>query len=153
MKKTIKSLLVFNFLVFSFSFLNAQPKDPVVWTYEAKKKDDKTYDLVITATLPKPWHIYSQNSGADGPIPTAITFNANPLIIKDGKVKETGKLIKAYDENFKTNVLSYADKVVFTQTIKLKTKAKTSVTGTVDYMVCNDEKCLPPTKKTFTIKL
>jgi thiol:disulfide interchange protein DsbD len=108
---------------------------------------------VITATVSKPWHIYSQNSGADGPIPTTITINPNPLITKEGKFKEIGKLVKFFDKNFNTNVLYYSDKVVFTQTIKLKTKAKTVVTGKVDYMVCNDEKCLPPTKKAFTIKL
>jgi len=151
MKKIISLFLAASFCLFNFAF--AQPKDPVDWTYEAKKKDDKTYDLVITATLPKPWHIYSQNTGDGGPIATAITFNANPLITKIGKIAETGKLVKTYDQNFKTNVLYYSDKVVFTQTIKLKTAAKTSVTGKVEYMVCNDEMCLPPTKKSFTIKL
>ncbi len=153
MKKIITSVLVFSFSILSFSFVKAQPKDPVSWTYEAKKKDDKTYDLVITASLPKPWHIYSQNTGDGGPIATSITFNPNPLITKTGKVVETGKLVKTYDQNFKTNVLFYSDKVVFTQTIKLKTAAKTSVAGKVEYMVCNDEMCLPPTKKSFTIKL
>ena len=151
MKKIISLFLAAAFCFFNFAF--AQPKDPVGWTYEAKKKDDKTYDLVITATLPKPWHIYSQNTGDGGPIATSITFNANPLITKIGKIAETGKLVKTYDQNFKTNVLYYSDKVVFTQTIKLKTAAKTSVTGKVEYMVCNDEMCLPPTKKSFTIKL
>ena len=153
MKNFFRHLVVFSFAIFSFSFIKAQPKDPVGWTYEAKKKDNKTYDLIITATLPKPWHIYSQNTSDGGPIPTKITFNANPLVKKSGKVVETGKLIKSFDENFKVNVLSYADKVVFTQTVKLKTAAKTSVSGKVEYMVCNDEMCLPPTKKSFTIKL
>ena len=151
MKKTLALFVGLAFCLCNFA--NAQVKDPVSWTYEAKKKTDNTYDLVITATLAKPWHIYSQNSGADGPIPTAISFNPNPLITKDGKIVETGKLVKFFDKNFNTNVLYYSDKVVFTQGIKLKTKAKTTVTGSVDYMVCNDEKCLPPTKKTFTIKL
>jgi thiol:disulfide interchange protein DsbD len=151
MKKTLTLFFAFAFCLFNFAF--AQPKDPVSWTYEAKKKTDKTYDLVITATLPKPWHIYSQNTGDGGPIPTQISFNANPLIVKEGKVIETGKLIKTFDENFKTNVLYYSDKVVFTQSIKLKTAAKTTITGKVDYMTCNDQLCLPPTKKAFTIKL
>jgi len=149
----MKKYLLLVLSIVAISFVKAQVKDPVSWTYEAKKKTDNTYDLVITATVSKPWHIYSQNSGADGPIPTAITFNSNPLITKEGKVVETGKLVKFFDKNFNTNVLYYSDKVVFTQSIKLKTKAKTSITGTVDYMVCNDEKCLPPTKKTFAIKL
>lgn len=151
MKKTLTLILGFTFCLLNFA--QAQVKDPVSWTYEAKKKTENTYDLIITATVPKPWHIYSQNSGADGPIPTTITFNPNPLITKEGKVIETGKLVKFFDKNFNTNVLYYSDKVVFTQSIKLKTKAKTVVTGKVEFMVCDDEKCLPPTKKAFTIKL
>jgi DsbC/DsbD-like thiol-disulfide interchange protein len=151
MKKIVTLLLAFNFCI--VGLVKAQPKDPVTWTYQAIKKNDKSYDLIITATLPKPWHIYSQNTGDGGPIPTKINFNANPLIIKEGKIIETGKLVKTYDENFKTNVLYYSDKVVFTQSIKLKTAAKTTVTGKFEYMVCNDEMCLPPTKKTFAIKL
>jgi thiol:disulfide interchange protein DsbD len=151
MKKITTVFLTFTFCLFNCAF--AQPKDPVNWTYQAVKKSDKIYALVITATLPKPWHIYSQNTGEGGPIATKIDFNANPLITKTGKIVETGKLQKTFDENFKTTVLYYSDKVVFTQSIKLKTAAKTSVTGKVEYMVCDDEKCLPPTKKVFTIKL
>lgn len=151
MKKIVSLLFIFSFCVISFT--KAQPKDPVTWTYEAKKQTDNLYDLVITATLPKPWHIYSQNTPTDGALPTSISFNNNPLITKQGKIIETGKLVKTYDENFKTNVLYYSDKVVFTQSIKLKTKAKTAVTGVVQYEVCNDNMCLPPKKNTFTIKL
>jgi hypothetical protein len=47
----------------------------------------------------------------------------------------------------------YSDKVEFTQTIIVKGKAKTNVSGTVEYMVCNDERCLPPNVKSFDIKL
>lgn len=54
MKKILHRLLAFTFLVFTFSFIKAQPKDPVVWSYTAKKKADKTYDIIITASLPSP---------------------------------------------------------------------------------------------------
>ena len=90
MKKIITLLLAFN-LGF-LGFINAQPKDPATWTYEAKKKTDNTYDLVVTVTLPKPWHIYSQNTGNGGPIATSINFNSNPLIIKQGKVDKAIQL-------------------------------------------------------------
>lgn len=153
MKKILTRFLIFSLLAFCFSFIKAQPKDPVAWTYTAKKKTDKTYDIIITATLPKPWHIYSQNTGSDGPVPTSISFNANPLITKEGKVTEGGKLEKTYDENFKTNVLFYSNKVTFTQAIKLKTAAKTTIGGKIEYMVCNDQMCLPPKKISFSVKL
>ena len=84
---------------------------------------------------------------------TKITFSKNPLVVSEGKVVELGKLEKSYDQNFKTNVLSYANKVSFVQAIKLKVPVKTRINGTVEYMVCNDEMCLPPTKKSFFINI
>ncbi len=133
----------------SFS-VYAQLKDPVSFTYAAKKKSEGNYDIVLTASIQKPWHIYSQNTGK-GPIPTQFTFKPNPLITVEGKVKEVGKLEKVYDPNFKSEVLFYSNSVQFVQPIKLKAKAKTAIVATITYMVCNDEQCLPPTKKTFSI--
>ncbi len=147
-----KYLLLFT-IIFYVNTLLAQTKDPVTWTYRANKKTATTYDLIATATLPKPWHIYSQNTEDGGPLPTKICFNNNPLVIKVGKVSEYGKLEKTFDENFKVNVLYYSNEVTFIQSIKLKTPAKTKISGIVEYMVCNDKLCLPPTKKSFSINL
>jgi DsbC/DsbD-like thiol-disulfide interchange protein len=138
-------------LILSSFFSIAQSKDPVVWSAVATKKDAKTYQITITATLPKPWHIYSQNSGEAGPIPTKITFTKNPLLTLVGKITEEGKLEKTFDKLFNTNVLSYGNKVVFVQKVILKSPVKTSITATVNYMVCNNEMCLPPTKKELVI--
>jgi hypothetical protein len=103
--------------------------------------------------LPKPWHIYSQNTDPNGPVPTTITFNSNPLITKNGKTKEVGKIEKKYDKDLKANTLYYSNNVVFTQNIKLKGKAKTTINGKINFMVCDDEKCLPPKDVSFSIKL
>ncbi|NCI47292.1 protein-disulfide reductase DsbD domain-containing protein [Sediminibacterium soli] len=128
-------------------------QNPVNWSYEAKKKTADTYEIILTAELESPWHLYSQNTGKGGPIPTTIRFKPNPLVTVSGKTNEVGKLEKTYDKNFKTNVLYYSDKVQFVQTVKLKGKVKTNITGTVEYMVCDDSQCLPPAKKTFDLKL
>jgi DsbC/DsbD-like thiol-disulfide interchange protein len=113
----------------------AQAQNPVSWNYEAKKKTADMYDIIITATVDHPWHIYSQNTG------------------KGGVVKEVGKLEKVFDKNFNTNVLFYSDKVEFIQTVKVKSGIKTNLSGTVEYMVCDDSQCLPPVKKSFDLKL
>ncbi len=130
----------------------AQPKNPVSWKFESKKKSDGVYELIVTATVEKPWHIYSQFTGK-GPVPTKFSFKANPLVTLDGKITEIGKLEKVNDPNFKSEVLYFSNSVQFVQTAKLKAKATTSVSGTIEYMVCNDEECLPPVKKSFEIKL
>ena len=131
----------------------SQIEDPVKWDYTAVKKSDNVYELKITATVAKPWHIYSQSTDKGGPVPTSFVFKKNPLVTVDGKLKENGKLETVHDKNFGVDVKYYSDKVAFVQTVKLKGKAKTSIAGTVEYMVCNDEKCLPPTKKSFDVKL
>ena len=145
--------LIVILLAFSSCTANAQSKDPVSWSHKVIKKSNILYEVVITATLPKPWHIYSQNTGDGGPIPTKITFSKNPLVILVGKIAEKGKLEKKYDENFKTDVLNYSDKVSFIQQIKVRPNAITKLIAKVEYMVCNDEMCLPPTTKQFSINI
>ncbi len=141
-------------LVITMSALTvfAQTEDPVSWKFESRKKAEGVYELVMTATVEKPWHIYSQYTGK-GPIPTKFTFKANPLVALDGKTKEVGKMEKVNDPNFKSEVLYFSNGVQFIQTVKLKAKVKTNVAGNVEFMVCNDEQCLPPVKKSFDIKL
>ncbi len=148
----MKKLLFTALLLVVITAVHAQVQNPVQWKYEAKKKG-ANYEIVITATVEKPWHIYSQNTGKNGPVPTSFTFKKNPLVTISGKINETGKLEKIYDKNFQTDVLFYSNNVVFTQLVKVKAGVKTNIAGTVEYMVCDDQQCLPPTKKTFDIKL
>ncbi|MBC7587450.1 MAG: hypothetical protein H7178_03740, partial [Chitinophagaceae bacterium] len=140
MKKILLSA-VFGFIALAVS---AQIKNPVSWTFESKKKASGMYDVIISANVEKGWHIYSQNTGSNGPIPTKITFKQNPLVNISGKTAEKGKIEKFYDKNFKTNVLYYANKVVFVQSVKNKNNVKTNIVGTLEYMVCDDSQCLPP---------
>jgi Disulphide bond corrector protein DsbC len=153
----MKKLLITSLSIVLSTVLFAQIKDPVSWKYETIKQSGNNYQLVITATIPKPWHIYSQQTAKGGPIPTTIHVNANPLIsVAQGKAKETGKLEKTLDKNFSpkgVQVLYYSDQVVFTQNFSLKTVVKTNITGFIEYMVCDDSQCLPPTKKSFDIKI
>ncbi|HEY1405527.1 MAG TPA: protein-disulfide reductase DsbD domain-containing protein [Spirochaetota bacterium] len=131
--------------------IHAQTKDPVSLKYEAKKKGAGIYEVVVTATIDKPWNLYSQTSAKGGPLPAALTFKANPSISLSGTPKETGKLKKVFDKNFSTTVSYYTDTVTFVQTVNVKGNVKTTITGTIEYMVCNDTQCLPPVKKTFNL--
>lgn len=140
-------------LLFATATLFAQVKDPVEWTFVAIKKSADQYELVITANIQKPWHIYSQNMKTGGPVPTKINFNKNPLINIVGVTIEKGKLEKINDQLFNMEVLFFSGKVVYSQLIKTKSGIKTNITGSVSYMVCDNEQCLPPTKKQFDLKL
>lgn len=128
-------------------------KNPVQWTASSKKIADKTYEVKISATIPDGWHIYSQNTPEGGPVPTEITFTKNPLVIPQGKVKEIGKLEKHHEPLFGVDVLQFSNKVDFVQVVKLKANVKTKVDVAVEFMVCDDKECLPPSTKKFTVAL
>jgi thiol:disulfide interchange protein DsbD len=148
MKKIYLALLSF----FVVAVASAQIENPVKWSYTAKKISDKVYDVYVTANLDNKWHIYAQDAG-EGPEPTSLSFSKNPLINLDGKVKEEGKLEKEYDKNFGSTLKFYSNKVSFVQRIKLKSPVATVLKGSVNYMVCNDRKCLPPKEIPFTVKV
>lgn len=132
----------------------AQSKTKVSWTYTAKKLADKKYELHLTAAIQGGWHLYSQNLDKDAiALPTTVKFNKNPLVAMNGKVKESGKLIAEFDKATQSNSKYYKDKVEFVQIVTLKAKAKTSVSGEVEFMVCDDKSCLPPSKVPFTIAI
>lgn len=149
----MKRILILGVLSFISAAIFAQIQNPVTWTYSADKKSEKVYQITITATLPRPWHIYSQTTPKGGPIPTRITFNKNPLLVLSGQAKEVGSLKVDHDPNFGIDVKYFYDKVEFVQLVTLKAALKTNLSGSIEYMVCNDSQCLPPTRKSFDIKI
>jgi thiol:disulfide interchange protein DsbD len=131
---------------------NAQKINPVKWTFEAVKKADKQYDITFSASIEAPWHMYSQFV-KKGPVPTSVQIKKNPLVQLKGAVKEIGTLEKKFDKNFNADIAYFSNKVQFVQAVTLKVASKTKLTGEIEYMVCNDERCLPPTKVPFEITI
>ncbi len=147
----------FFFIIFSFlivGFLSAQTFNPVSWSFNSKKIAENLYEIQMIAIVQQGWHVYSQNQPKDAIAqPTTIVFNKNPLLELDGKVKEVGNLEKFKDKELDISANQYSNKVVFTQKVKLKGKAKTNVTGKLTYQTCNDEKCLPAKTINLSISL
>lgn len=128
--------------------------DPISWKFSSKKISDNVYEVRMTATLNKGWHLYSQNQPKDAiAIPTSFSFNKNPLLEFDGNVKEIGKMEKFVDKELDVSAFQYSNEVSFVQKVKLKGKAKTNVTGKLEYQVCTDEKCLPAKTVNLSIAL
>ena len=96
----------------------------VTWAYSAKKLSDNAWEVHMTASISGKFHLYSQNAGADGPIPTTFTYTANPLLAIDGKPKEQGKKIQVFEAAWNGKVNYYEQKVDFVQVVKLKAFSK-----------------------------
>jgi hypothetical protein len=129
-------------LLFSCLFYqNLSAQNHVKW--EARF-DEKTSEIVITATIDKHWHLYSINNPADlGPVPTYISFEKARGLRLIGKTIEQ-EPINAFDPNFGTHVAYHENKVEFRQKVKLKIRKIKKLNLTVSYMVCDDSQCLPP---------
>jgi hypothetical protein len=148
MKKVF--LVALSFMIGALAFA----QNPVSWSFTSKKVSDKVYEVVLTASIQPGWHLYSQAQPEDAIAqPTSFSFNNNPLVSFEGKVKEVGKLEKYRDDKLDVSANQYSNKVEFVQVVKLKGKAKTAVTGKLEFQTCDDKKCLPPKTVPFTIAL
>jgi len=140
---------LFTLILISFTSL-AQIYNPVKWSFSTEAINDKEAYVVITADIEKGWHIYSQFIDEGGPIPTTFTFNKNPDYNLIGKAIEIPKANPVLDKTFGLMIASHENKVVFKQKIALK-KPEIKVTGSLEFMVCNDERCLPPDDLEFSV--
>jgi Disulphide bond corrector protein DsbC len=140
-------------LAICFVYVSQAQVSPYNWTYSSKKIADDEYELHFHMDISSPWHTYSQFTPDGGPVATKFSFAKNPLYTLEGTVKEDGKLIKKYETVFGVDVKYFSDKVDYVQVVKLKSKAKTNFSGSVEFMVCNDKECLPPSTQKFSIAL
>lgn len=132
----------------------AQSGTKVKWDYTVKKIGEKKYEVRMIANIQPGWHLYSQTQSADAiALPTTINFAKNPLLVVSGKPKEVGKVTDAFDKATQSRSRFYSNKVEFVQVVTVKSAVKTSLTGDVEFMVCDDKQCLPPDKSKFSVKL
>lgn len=146
-----KLTLVLSLLFFTAIGAFAQIEDPVTWSYAAKKVSSTEAIVYLKASMDKGWHIYSQNVKAGGPIKTSINFTPSKEFVKVGKTVEP-KPISKYEDTFKMDVSYFENDVIFQQRVKLA-KGSALVKGTVEFMVCNDRKCLPPNEVSFSVQV
>ncbi|MBM6499956.1 protein-disulfide reductase DsbD family protein [Flavobacterium macrobrachii] len=134
MKKLLFSL--FTFLAFANGF--AQIINPVKWTSKVEKLSETEFNLVMEGKIEDEWHVYSQFTPADGPIPAEFKFKdtkGNYELI--GKTKES-PYKKQYNDVFEVDEYYFEKKVTFTQKVKITNPKLTSIKASIDYQVCKE---------------
>jgi len=131
----------------------SQIENPVHWTTEWKQIKGNEFELTLIASADPGWYIYSQYlESDDGPIRTSIRFESGAHFSLMGKAKEEGKRKEGYDEMFDMNIIKFSGKVRFVQRVKVLDTSK-PIKGTVEFMTCDDERCLPPNEEPFVFTL
>ncbi|CAM3473688.1 cytochrome c biogenesis protein CcdA [Flavobacterium chungbukense] len=130
-----------------------QMYNPVKWSTSVEKISDKEYVLKAQAVIQSGWHLYGQYIEEGGPSRTAFTFkNTKKNFELVGKTTEE-KGHEVVDKIFDMKIKYFEDKALFTQKIKFTSDVISNVAGEVEFMVCDDSNCLPPTSEELTFKI
>ncbi len=140
--------------LFLFSIISilgySQLLNPVKWNYSIENNGSEKATLVISASIDKGWHLYSQFIGDGGPVPTSFKFEKSNAYELVGKVKEVPKAKVVQDEIFGMEVAWFEKKASFKQEIKIKSNKDFKIKGVLEFMVCDDKQCLPPEEVEFS---
>ena len=140
----MKRILTLFAVVFA-TVLFAQPQ-PVKWStsYEVQ---DPYIKVIVHADIEEGWHLYSQNLADGGPIPTSFYLDTSSAFAPLGSWSE-GEPHVEYDPNFEMDLAFFSESADFTILLEPK-ETDFTVKGELEFMVCNDEMCLPPTYVDF----
>lgn len=150
MKKIIRILAVL--LIFPLGIF-AEVSNPVKWSAQAVANTDGTADLLFTATIQRGWHLYSPDIPDGGPIPTSLHLQQSARFSPIAKLVSDKKAISVYDSMFAMQIGYYANNVTFKQKIKITGTETVDLAGYIEYMVCDDQRCLPPENFEFKLPL
>lgn len=125
--------------------------DPVKWSFKVERIEDNKYRLIASAQIDKNWHVYARKLESDeGPVPTTLKIEDNKDIELLGEIRDVGEMHTEYDPNFMMNLSYYDTEVQFIQEFKLN-KPEVVIRGFLEFMCCDNEKCLPPEEVPFEL--
>jgi thiol:disulfide interchange protein DsbD len=150
----------------SFGSVQAQ-LSPITWDFDLQKIDAENAYVVMTATVQKGWKLYGSfpfsNDETDkiqtitiknnkkqcdsnlGPVCLEISVENTEIAL--GEVTANKEPKAEYSKIFDGNIVYYDGNVQFRQKIKITPNQK--IKGSVYFMTCDGERCLPPTTTEF----
>lgn len=139
--------------------VQAQELDPVKWEFALDSLDstleEGEFMLVFTADIEEKWYLYSQVIEGDGPLPTEFQFEEKDKGYELlGEVSEEGDVKEGMDAVFEIEIKKFANQAIFKQRVKLnKKKDRAEINGFVQFMSCDDSRCMAPKAEPYTFVL
>jgi len=136
-------------ILFNISFINAQILNPVTWDFDKNEIGENTYELIFKANIEDAWHLYAMDLPKGGPIPTSIHFEESENYKLIDKTIEKVKPEVKFDQTFGMEMKLFSNKAIFIQKVKIINTTDTKISGYVEFMSCDDSRCLPPKEVEF----
>ncbi|KAF0130301.1 MAG: Protein-disulfide reductase [Bacteroidetes bacterium] len=139
-------------VLFFYSFAaTAQILEPVKWRFSTENLGNDEYNLVFIADIEPKWHLYSQDIPMSPPA-TTFTFEKSTGYELIGKVSESPS-VEQYDPNFEMTLRFFSKEAIFKQKVKIEPGKSLDIKGFVEFMSCDDTRCLPPAEESFSFRL
>ena len=144
-----KTALILSLILFSVIALSAQ--SPIKWRCKVKMISETEGVVTMKAIIEQGWHLYGTNLPSGGPKSTKFDLTSSTGIKFIGDIAPSVAPKKVHDNVFDLDLNWWENTVSFTQKFKLTGKGTPKVSGTISYMGCNDQTCLPPSTQNINI--
>lgn len=139
--------------VFLFGWgAGAQIVNPVRWSVDVRRVDTQLWHVELEASLDEGWHVYAQDIPEGGPVPTSLRISVSQGGRVVGEPEWIGERHELFDSVFEMNVAWYEDSLKIIVPIEVE-RSPVEVSLEVEYMACDNARCLPPTTEQFTVVL
>jgi thiol:disulfide interchange protein DsbD len=108
--------------------------------------------VIASGEIDAGWHLYSQKTDENaGPIPTKMVIEPSKNYKIIGSAIEGTVPHEIFDKNFESTVYLFESNYAAEQQINVKKPG--TLKGEMQYMICDDTKCLPPITVPFTLEI
>lgn len=150
MKKLFRNLLI---LLAAVGFVSAASAQKVAWSQHVEPLGENLYRVVMEASVPENFHMYDLGPYDDmGPTATVLTFTAGEgAELVDG-VELLTPAHRYYDDIYEMEIGTLEGTARFAQKVRLSAPSA-KVTVGLEWMICDDQSCQPPSDEELTILL
>lgn len=146
----IKRLAAVSLIVVAISFQGfAQILEPVTWDFQMEEVSDREVKLIFTATIDDTWYLYSMDVPPGGPVPTTFSFVESSHFELEGDINTETESERKFDPTFNMELDLFSEKAVFTQSVSVLSDEPFYLEGYVEFMSCDDSRCMPPQQVEF----
>ena len=147
MRRVVTFLAFILCLLFNVVELKAQ--NHVTWNASWDKQSGM---VIIRGAIEPTWHLYSPQTDPNlGPIALSVTFEKNKGIKKIGSLEFLTAPVAHQDDNFGGMVYIWENVVEIHQAFRIKKAGALKLT--LNYMTCDETKCIPPIDVPITIQI
>lgn len=128
-------------------------EEPVTWSLATEKVREGVWRFTFKADIQDNWYLYSQEEFGVGPIPTSFVLDSLAPARFVSRAREEGaEMMEGMDDMFGIKVRKFKHQVSFIQEVEVRDQTK-DIRGVVNFMTCDDTKCLFPDPMPFSVNL